>query len=190
VIENRHVYIESVTEVLVWDRAMSIRVLTRNERTSTASVEFCLDGCCFTEEGFLGYIYSPDHRALMPFAELAVIDAPRHRLAILMGLRKWIVLAKNGGLEKNDISLNRNDKEDRGFYSCQLLQTDEGVITIYESGVIKIGWDGNVLWSKEKLWDDAFAGMQNGFMEFINDSSGTEFHLDSRTGNEVVTTSN
>ncbi len=81
-IHNREIYVERVAEIFVWDRVMSVRVLTRNERTSTASVEVCLHGRHFVEKDFLGFSYSSEHQSVVPYADLALISGQGHKLVI------------------------------------------------------------------------------------------------------------
>ncbi|HZH17773.1 MAG TPA: hypothetical protein VE057_25700 [Archangium sp.] len=103
--------------------------------------------------------------------------------AVLLGGSRWLSINLLNGHVNARIDLNRSSSEDSGFYRQQFLETRQGFVGIYESGVLAFKPNGELRWHVRKHWDDEFVGERSGELVFMREEKSS-FVIDLDTGRE------
>lgn len=98
-------------------------------------------------------------------------------LALIFGLHELVVLRSESS-EITVIDLYRGDAMDFGFAKVQALKMSDGVLVIYESGVISLSVDSIARWHVEKYWDDHLVACANGRLDFAGDYSSYALNIE------------
>jgi hypothetical protein len=127
---------------------------------TTLIIEFGRDQCLKLEDVV-------DTTEELDFPRVFVIEGSVGDAFVLFGGERVYWLSK-GGSVKNEYQLFRKSGDDE-YWATQLLEQENGLLIIYEAGVLAIDEALRVLWHKPKFYNDVFAGFVGTRLKFLRD---------------------
>jgi hypothetical protein len=72
------------------------------------------------------------------------------------------------GLILEEFRLLREQRHEE-YWQTQIVGCSDGILAIYEGGVVAIDENLQVRWQKKKFFNDVFVGLEDGFLNFVQD---------------------
>lgn len=91
----------------------------------------------------------------------SIVSDGFYPVIILFGLLSVLLIDIRKQFCGKLVDLFRTYDDDSGFYGMQFEKLSDGFLIIYESGVMRLKKNGEVLWHTPIYWDDIYKGIHN-----------------------------
>jgi hypothetical protein len=154
----------------------------KSERDLPCDISLSVSGVEYVLPKLACLVFDKDSKQFVPNIEVVSWG---NDILVILGLAAWVIVSKTQGKIIAVQKLQRNTIEDQGFYMTRWVEEEEILLGIYESGVMAINREGEVVWQITKSWDDCFLRIVKGQIEFQPEFGGN-FGVNILTGEKTL----